>query len=174
MPILGSQIVLRYTHPDTRLGISNAEASRGGYMSRVALKSGVLHNLFDEFTSLQNNLGGTEYRCLCVLNAHPELPLTSPKLWISRNDTRGVAFWVGLGTNGVQSSDAFLSQVIPVTTAEPSGVRWVDPRSEETALALPTLQAGWACAVWFKRSGRGVKPVLPETNMITIKGRSAL
>ena len=171
MPLTAGQLQWRYTAAEAGLAGTGA-GSLGGFVSSTTVPDGSLHALFPEVTPQQCSSGLVDYRCAAVVNAHPSLVLPSLRVWIARIDTRGAAFAIGVDPAGkVLVADGQVAARVASGTTAPPGVTWVSPAVEADGLAVLSLGAGEAFAVWLRRTVPASAPrVDGENNVLSVAG----
>lgn len=61
---------------------ADPDASLGGYRSSTEITDSSDNNLFDDVSGAEASAGDTEYRCICIKNAHGSLELQNAKVYL--------------------------------------------------------------------------------------------
>jgi hypothetical protein len=134
---------------------------------RVKLPSNTLDNLFPSLTGVQNRDGNTVSYVIAFVNQHPSLALTSARIYFRILNTGGATLAIGLDPLGpaAKTGNVWTPGTPPATFTTPTTVG--------TGLSVPTLNPGFAVAVWVRRTATASAKVRPEKNTLTITGTSA-
>ena len=132
MPVLESDIELRYTAPGAASGNTSpgtAAGSLGRYVSTTGITSGALHNVFDAVTAAENAANDVEYRCIAVLNTDATDTWGSVTAWVSAQVAGGATMAIGLDPAGVVNTNSVSAQgaVVPNESTAPDGVSFSAP-----------------------------------------------
>ena len=65
---------------------SDPDAALGGYRSSTEITDDTDNNLFDDVSGAESSAGDTEYRCICIKNAHGSLELQNAKVYIQEGN----------------------------------------------------------------------------------------
>jgi len=119
--------------------------------SRTVTVANLSANLFDDVTKEQALAGLTEYRCVYLKNGSAS-SVSGATVWISDNTSGLDSIEIGLDPAGVgDGSSTGVATTIANEEAVPGGVTFSTPSSEGVALAIGSIPAGEAQAVWVKR-----------------------
>ena len=138
------------------------DASLGGYRSSTEITDDTDNNLFDDVSGDEASAGRTEYRCICIKNAHGSLDLTDAVVYLSDEDIGGsneLYFAVEVPTTNDSTGSC---QTIGNETTDPtvnSGnvSDWSQATTKGTGVTLDInahdadLGSGEIVFVWLKR-----------------------
>lgn len=146
MPVAASDMIMRLSG-----GASNADvnASLGGVQSSVPVSFvSTLNNLFDNVSTAEASAGDTEYRCIYLRNTHATDTINSVAIYITSNTPSATTkVQIGLDPAGIGGTAATIAN----ENTAPAGVTFSDAATVGAALAIGTLDAGEAQAIWIKR-----------------------
>jgi hypothetical protein len=131
------------------------------------MTSGQLNNFMPSLSGTENRDLQNRNYVFAILNNHASLALTSARIYFRQIDSGGATLSIALDTRGVTVKTA------PVWDASNPPVTFITPTTIGTGLSVPTLNPGFAIAVWVKRIATASAAKKPEKNTITITGTSA-
>lgn len=138
-------------------GASNADpdAALGGVISSVEVDfAPTANNLFDDVSDVEAAAGDTEYRCFYVKNTNATDTLNTAAIYIQSN-TPSADDTVEIGLDPAGIGDGSATGVATTAANEstaPAGVTFSAAANSGAALAIGTLDAGEAQAVWVRRT----------------------
>lgn len=152
---LAAYIEKRYTTLAGTAGDSepgDAGGSLGKYISTTAILSGDLGNLFRAITGDEDAAGITIYRCVGVVNTHPDFGYNGVIVWLENQLEGGGDVSIGLDPVGVVPVDDADPQAAEIADEEelPAGIDFAIPTIEEDGLAAGDVPVGSAFAVWCR------------------------
>ncbi len=153
MPIVAADIVKRLSVTTGAAGDATAgtpAGSLGKYVSTTAITDATLANLFDEVTGAEAAAGGTDYRCLFVLNNHATLTAQGMTVQLLSETAGGAA--ITLATDNIaasaKGSAAAQAALIAAEGTAPTGVSAFGAGP----LTIGDVAPGLVRAVWVKRT----------------------
>jgi hypothetical protein len=178
MPIVASDIVIRYSTTSGSAGDSTAgtaAGSLGKYVSSTAAATG-LNGLFDDVTGAENAASESEYRCIFVLNNHATLTLQNAVAFVTGEVAGGTTTTIAVDNitaSAKGSASAQAAQIANEDTA-PTGVgTFSAPGTVAAGLALGNLAPGTVRAIWVKRTAANTAAVNADGATINIGGDTA-
>lgn len=155
-------------------GAANADpnASDGGAISATEVSGTALNNLFDNVTDAEAVAGATEYRCFYVKNTNATDTLNVAAIFVqSETPAADTDIAIGLDPAGIGDGTTTGIAATPADSyTAPAGVTFSDAAGAGNALAIGTLDAGEAQAVWVRRvvtAGAGSSASDPFTLRVT-------
>lgn len=176
MPILSTDIVLRYSAPGASAGGTTAGsgngASLGKWCSTTAIPDATLDNLFGDLTGDENAASNVDYQCFFVHNTHATLTLLAPVVWITSTGLTNTVKAVGIDTTAASAYGAVTQQglVIANKNTAPTGVTFSTPTTKATGLALSDLPAGQVRAVWVRRTATNSAAASNDSVQVRVEG----
>lgn len=168
MAILAAEILLRLSG-----GAANADvdASLGGVKSSEEVVDASLHNLFDQVSGAEAEVGDVEYRCVYVHNGNATLTLENAICWINTNTpAAGSNIDIGVGTAAMNATE----QTIVDESTAPTGVTFSAAANEGAAIALGNIPAGQGRSIWIRRTITASATAYNNDSVsLTIKGETA-
>lgn len=165
MAVIAADMIMRLSG-----GASNSDpnAALGGAQSSVPVDFGTpLNNLFDNVTPTEATTGVIDYRCIYLRNTNGTDIIDDVAVYIHSNTPSSTTkVQIGLDPAGI---DGEATTIVNENTA-PSGVTFSDAATVGAALAIGTLEAGEAQAIWIKRevtAGTAAAPNDPFTLRMT-------
>lgn len=139
----------------------------GGPITATLLSSGVLHNLFDAFTSQEAADGAVEFACVYLENGNATDTMTTLKQWIQANTPSGTtAIRIGLGASGVNGVETAIGN----KNTPPNGVVFSSAANEAAAVNFPNLAPGDHHAYWVEWTlGAGTAAIALDNAVIRTK-----
>lgn len=177
MPIVSTDIVLRYSAPGALAGGSVAGAGNGASLGKFcgtgAIPDNTLDNLFPDLTGDENAASNVDYQCLFVHNTHATLTLLAPFLWFLSTGLTNTTKALALDPAGVTAYTSGTAQaaVIANKNTAPTGVTgWTAPTSKATGIALPNLAPSQVLAVWVRRTATNSAAANNDSCQIRVEG----
>lgn len=133
-------------------------------VSHTLRVSSLLNQVWDDITGAQAYAGGSEYRCIYLVNTHPTQSFHEGKIYVGHAADRAALVTIakdaaGIG-NGVTTGVAAV--VANESTAPSPALAFSSSLTAASALAFGTLGPGEARAVWQKRT----IPALTSTSSV--------
>ena len=128
-------------------GASNSDpnASLGGARSSNAISGTAMNNLFDNVTAAEATAGDSEYRALDLYNSG-DAASSGTELYMSTpTSSPSTELQFGLEASPINSTTSIANE-----STAPAAVSFAN-YTTGSRLTIPTIAAGSACRVWFKR-----------------------
>lgn len=157
-------------------GASNTDknASIGGIISSTLITDNVVANLFDNVSYAESVAGDIEYRCFYLKNTNGTDTVTAVLAWIqSQTPSGSTVIAIGLDPAGVGNGSTTGVAATPADeNTAPSGVTFsTSPVDAASGLAIGTMTAGQAIAIWIRRTITALAPsVAHDPATIRIQG----
>jgi hypothetical protein len=175
MPILLTDLSLKYSTNVSGNSQIDPNASLGGYVSTTIWSGGGLNDLFSDISGSENAALQVDYRCIFVCNNNSTLTFMTPVLWIASDVSGGAAIALGIDPTPCSLIIASTVQALSVanTLTAPAGVVFSSPISLATGLLLGSLPAGQCKAFWVQRTATNNGALNNDGFSLQISGDSA-
>lgn len=174
--IIASDILLKLSSPGATTGNSvagTAGNSWGNYIATTVLSNTPLDNLFNDITGAENAAGQVDYACVFIHNnTSSGNSMLNTVAWLPTTYyvTGGAGAQLAPDPTGTKLLASSVQQAVKITanTNAPAGVSgWVSntstvPTSSNSyanGVYLGTIQPGYVCAIWVKRTATNSAPV---------------
>lgn len=157
MSITASDILFKYSTKIGSAGNSqtqtNPDASLGKYISTSVWSGGVLNDMFDNISGLDNLNNVINYRCFFIHNNHGTLTYSNVVVWLSAVSSITIN-QLGVDPTGITGISSGSAQAVQISTqtAVPVGVTFSTPTTEGAGISIGSLMPGQCCAIWIKRT----------------------
>lgn len=183
-PILPTDVLWFLSNPLGSFGYTGTcvpGASLGGYMSTTQVISGVMDNVFQDITGVQNAGQMTFYQCVFIMNnTQTGLEMLDPYVWMPTGDViaGGANLFVGVDPTGVLPYETATQQAVLIQNANtaPAGVNtWYSNSASFTSGApLANIPAQSVAAIWFKLVATNSPAVTPDGALAQVAFNSAV
>lgn len=161
MAIVATDLITRLSGGS---GNSNPNASLGGALSSTAWAGGVLHDLFDAVSALENAASNDDYRAIYVLNNHASLTAYGVTVYLSDQVAGGATLAIAVAD---EAKNTAIETVADADTP-PVGPSFSSPTTQETGISLGDLGPGEYRGLWLRRTAANTAAVSNDGGELTI------
>jgi len=163
---------------------ADPDAAFGHYRSSTEITSGSDNNILDDTSGAEATAGDTEYRCICVKNAHGSLALTSAKvLMVATGNAESVisyAVEVPTGSDSAGYAQTIANESTSPTVNSGNCSDWSTATTYATGVAVnigahdTELSSGEILFIWIRRVvSAGASAAAAITASWTVQGDTA-
>lgn len=144
----------------------------GDQISTTAWAGGVLNDLFDDVTGVENAASDVEYRCVFVHNSNGANVLENAVVYLSAETAGGASIAVGADTTAASAVGAATQQALIVANENtaPAGVTFSSPTTAGAGVALGNIAAGSCKAFWIRRTAANTAALSADGVTIAVTG----
>ncbi len=108
-------------------------------------------NIFPDVTASEASTGDLEYRCVYILNDHPSETIATLNVWVGKQYAGEQDVAIAFDSGGVGASAPVLADGDDSTDIL-SGLSFVSPSAEGSAISVTTIGPGVAVPLWIRRN----------------------
>jgi hypothetical protein len=133
----------------------------------------VEENLFPNSTGTENVAEADDYQLVFVLNAHTEITLEAPVVWLSNETDDGATLSFAADNTPPRPLGSTEAQAdsIPNKDTAPAGITsWVTPSTAATGLTLGDLPPGYVKGIWIRRHATNSSLLTEDGGVLAVTG----